>query len=104
MITINKGLNLPIDGAPRQQVYSGPTLERVALIGDDYVGMKPLMMVGVGDSVRLGDVLFADKKDQERNVVIEKSSVTPTKKIHFLNMHPDNDPEKSLTEVRNLIP
>jgi len=62
MITINKGLNLPIDGAPRQQVYSGPTLERVALIGDDYVGMKPLMMVGVGDSVRLGDVLFADKK------------------------------------------
>ena len=62
MITINKGLNLPIDGAPRQQVYSGPTVERVALIGDDYVGMKPLMNVGVGDSVKMGDVLFADKK------------------------------------------
>jgi hypothetical protein len=56
------------------------------------------------ENADLGIVLFADKKDQERNVVIEKSSGTPTKKIHFLNMHPDNDPEKSLTEVRNLIP
>ena len=34
----------------------------VALLGDDYVGMKPTMEVSEGDRVKLGQVVFSDKK------------------------------------------
>ncbi|QDT46723.1 Na(+)-translocating NADH-quinone reductase subunit A [Symmachiella dynata] len=62
MIRIKKGLNLPISGDPVQEVQSGPVVRSVALIGDDYVGMKPTMHVEEGDSVKVGQVLFTDKK------------------------------------------
>ncbi len=62
MFKIRKGLDLPIAGAPAQEIDTGPAVSRVALVGDDYVGMKPKMAVQVGDSVKLGQVLFEDKK------------------------------------------
>ena len=62
MFTILKGLDLPITGAPAQEIDIGPAVSRVAVVGDDYVGMKPKMAVQVGDSVKLGQVLFEDKK------------------------------------------
>ena len=62
MIRIRKGLDLPITGAPSQEIVDGPPVSRVALVGDDYVGMKPKMLVQVGDAVKLGQVLFEDKK------------------------------------------
>ncbi|NOY58788.1 MAG: Na(+)-translocating NADH-quinone reductase subunit A [Calditrichaeota bacterium] len=61
-IHIKKGLNLPIAGEPVQQVDQGQSVNRVALLGDDYVGMKPTMMVQIGDQVKLGQLLFTDKK------------------------------------------
>lgn len=62
MIKINRGLDLPISGAPVQVIDSGPKARSVALIGFDYVGMKPTMVVQQGDRVRTGQVLFSDKK------------------------------------------
>jgi Na+-transporting NADH:ubiquinone oxidoreductase subunit A len=62
MIRIRKGLDLPITGAPAQDIDTGPAVSRVALVGDDYIGMKPKMAVQVGDSVKLGQMLFEDKK------------------------------------------
>ncbi len=62
VITIKKGLQLPISGDPEQTLEEGRPATRVALIGDDYVGMKPTMEVQVGDEVKLGQVLFLDKK------------------------------------------
>ncbi len=64
MIRIKKGLNLPISGDPVQEVQSGPVVRSVALVGDDYVGMKPTMHVEEGDSVKVGQVLFSDKKTE----------------------------------------
>ncbi|MFH1264754.1 MAG: Na(+)-translocating NADH-quinone reductase subunit A [Planctomycetota bacterium] len=61
-IRIKKGLNLPINGAPRQEVSDGPPVETVAVLGPDYVGMRPTMAVQVGDRVKEGQVLFSDKK------------------------------------------
>jgi len=34
----------------------------VAILGQDYVGMKPTMEVKEGDRVKLGQTLFTDKK------------------------------------------
>ena len=62
MFKIRKGLDLPIAGAPAQEIDTGPEVSRVALVGDDYVGMKPKMAVQVGDAVKMGQVLFEDKK------------------------------------------
>lgn len=64
MIKIKKGLNVPISGEPAQEIHPGPEVSRVALIGTDYVGMKPTMFVKEGDRVRLGQALFEDKKNK----------------------------------------
>ncbi|MBV1789186.1 Na(+)-translocating NADH-quinone reductase subunit A [Marinobacterium sp. D7] len=62
MIKINKGLDLPITGAPEQAVSGSVDVRSVALVGFDYVGMKPSMSVKEGDRVKLGQVIFTDKK------------------------------------------
>ncbi len=60
---IKKGLDLPITGEPEQVIEDGNKVKSVAILGMDYVGMKPTMMVAEGDTVKLGQVLFADKKN-----------------------------------------
>jgi len=62
MIKIRKGLDLPISGEPEQTITDGNKPTRVAILGEDYVGMKPTMAVQVGDKVKLGQLLFTDKK------------------------------------------
>jgi Na+-transporting NADH:ubiquinone oxidoreductase subunit A len=61
--TIKKGLDLPITGGPEQKITDGNSIKSVALLGGDYVGLKPKMMVAEGDTVKLGQVLFSDKKN-----------------------------------------
>lgn len=61
MITIKKGLDLPITGEPSKEI-SEHTPTHVALIGYDYIGMRPTMHVKEGDTVAKGQVLFEDKK------------------------------------------
>lgn len=63
MIRIRKGLDLPISGAPSQVIQNGPIITQVALLGQDYVGMRPAMLVQVGERVKKGQALFADKKN-----------------------------------------
>lgn len=65
MIRIKRGLNLPISGAPEQVLAGEHRPREVAILGRDYVGMKPTMAVQVGDKVKLGQQLFSDKKNPE---------------------------------------
>ena len=62
--TLTKGLDIPISGDPEQKIRRGNAIGQVALIGDDYVGMKPTMLVKPGDRVVVGQQLFTDKKNQ----------------------------------------
>ncbi len=57
-----KGLDLPISGAPEQVVHDGAAVKSVAVLGPDYIGMKPTMLVREGDTVKKGQALFEDKK------------------------------------------
>lgn len=57
-----KGLNLPIAGQPEPTVEQAGQPRRVALLGGDYVGMKPTMHVRPGDAVSRGQLLFECKK------------------------------------------
>ena len=62
MIKTKRGLDLPITGAPVQELAAGPEIRRVALVGYDYPGLKPTMEVGEGDRVQAGQLVFTDKK------------------------------------------
>jgi Na+-transporting NADH:ubiquinone oxidoreductase subunit A len=61
-VQIKRGLDLPIVGAPRQEIAAGPQISSCAIIGDDFVGLKPRMLVNEGDRVQLGQPLFEDKR------------------------------------------
>ncbi|WP_434666678.1 Na(+)-translocating NADH-quinone reductase subunit A [Klebsiella sp. B345] len=63
MIKITKGLTLPIAGMPSQQITSQVAVKRVALLGEEYVGMRPSLAVREGDRVQKGQTLFEDKKN-----------------------------------------
>jgi Na+-transporting NADH:ubiquinone oxidoreductase subunit A len=62
-IKIKKGLDLRLSGAPKQVIEKAPRVSSVGLIGPDYAGMKPTMLVEEGDRVKLGQPLFEDKKN-----------------------------------------
>lgn len=64
MINIKRGLDLPIAGAPAQRIEAGRPVRSVAVVGFDYPTMKPTMAVQVGDRVKLGQILFSDKKSE----------------------------------------
>ncbi len=67
MIKLKRGLEIPISGRPSQEIDAAKTassVRSVAVIGFDYVGMKPTMEVKEGDQVKLGQLLFTDKKTE----------------------------------------
>ncbi len=63
MIKIKKGLNIPINGKPTEEINDSKKSRSVALLGDDYNGMRPTMFVDEGDEVKIGQPLFEDKKN-----------------------------------------
>lgn len=63
MTTIKRGLDLPLLGSPEQHIDLARAVTHVGLLGDDYVGMKPTMLVAPGDRVRLGQPVIEDKKN-----------------------------------------
>jgi len=63
MIKIKKGLDIPIYGTPAEAIVDSKKSRSVAILGNDYVGMKPTMLVEEGEQVKLGQPLFEDKKN-----------------------------------------
>ncbi|MEW5008375.1 NADH:ubiquinone reductase (Na(+)-transporting) subunit A [Cycloclasticus sp. 46_83_sub15_T18] len=72
---IKKGLDLPITGAPDQVISEGNQVSSVALVGKDYIDMKPTMLVKEGDRVKLGQILFSDKKTEGVNFTSPGSGI-----------------------------
>lgn len=58
---VRKGLDVPISGVPKQSISDAPEVRSVAVIGLDYMGLKPTLHVAQGDTVRRGQRLFSDK-------------------------------------------
>lgn len=59
---IKRGLQLPIAGQPQQVIERGRAVSHAALLGADYIGMRPTMHVEVGAVVDRGQLVFEDKK------------------------------------------
>ncbi len=67
---LKKGLNLPITGAPvSEEIHDGGAVSTVALLGGDYIGLKPRISVSEGDVVAAGDPVFAHKDSMDVKVV-----------------------------------
>lgn len=65
MIRIKKGLDIPVSGQPVQEISPGAELRSVAIVADDFVGLRPAMAVRDGDQVRLGQTILTDKTHPE---------------------------------------
>ncbi|ORU91556.1 MAG: NADH:ubiquinone reductase (Na(+)-transporting) subunit A [Cycloclasticus sp. symbiont of Bathymodiolus heckerae] len=72
---IKAGLDLPITGAPDQVISEGNQVSSVAIFGRDYIDMKPTMKVKEGDRVKLGQILFTDKKTEGVNFTSPGSGI-----------------------------
>jgi Na+-transporting NADH:ubiquinone oxidoreductase subunit A len=44
-------------------IHDGSAVKRVAVLGEEFIGMRPTMHVRVDDQVKKGQVLFVDKKN-----------------------------------------
>ncbi len=66
---IKKGLDIPLRGRPDERIEPAADVSSVAVLGDDYVGLKPTMLVREGDVVKRGTPLFEDKKNPGVSVV-----------------------------------
>ena len=63
VIKLTKGLDIPIEAPPEQTIQDAPAVGSVALLGTDYIGLRPTVVVREGERVALGQPLFTDKND-----------------------------------------
>jgi len=59
--SLKRGLDIPILGSPEQKIYESSKPKTLALIGTDFKGLKPQMLISEGDKVERGTPLFCNK-------------------------------------------
>ncbi len=98
---IKKGLDIPLSGAPEQKISEEKYSSKYAIVGDDYVGMKPTIIKREGDSVKKGEVLFTAKKYSSVNFTSPVSgkviAVNRGAKRKFLSMIIEKDGNEEVT-------
>ena len=77
-IRIRRGIDLPLKGAPQQRIETGRPVGSVAVLGRDYIDLKPTMHVQEGDRVKLGQPLFSDKRYPAVTVTAPGAGVVTT--------------------------
>ena len=65
MKKIRNGLDIPISGSPEHKITDFKKPRSVALLGSDYHGLKPSMLVNEGDHVKIGQPLLKIKRTKE---------------------------------------
>lgn len=60
----SRGLDLPLAGEPAPRIEAASAVGRVALLGIDTHGLKPALLIAPGDTVRRGQPLYQDKKNE----------------------------------------
>jgi len=62
-IKIKKGLDIPLAGRPGTDIDDSKSVGSVALMGYDTPGIRPSVAVDPGDRVKLGELLYTDKRN-----------------------------------------
>jgi len=77
---LKKGLSIPLKGQPDERIDVADNVKYVAVLGNDYVGLKPTMLVQKDDGVKVGTPLFEDKKNP--GVIITSPAAGTVKAIN----------------------
>lgn len=72
---ISKGLDLPLVGKPEQKIYDHHQVREVAILGRDYHDLRPTVQVQVGDQVKIGQVIFTDRRNPNVNFTASGAGV-----------------------------
>lgn len=75
VIKLRKGLDINLKGKAAEELASVTCPGEYALVPDDFVGVKPKLVVREGDKVLAGDALFVDKLHPEVKFVSPVSGV-----------------------------
>lgn len=59
--TLKRGLDVPVIGTPDTKIEESATVRTVAILGQDYIGLKPRLAVQEGDVIAAGAPVLAHK-------------------------------------------
>ncbi len=62
---LRKGLDLALPGVPHSSIDDGARVSRVAVLGSDYPGVRPRVVVREAQPVRIGQTLVVDRRRPE---------------------------------------
>lgn len=62
---VKQGYNIPLAGTPERELVVVPQPKQVAVQATDFRNLRPQMKVEPGDQVKIGSVLFTDKKQPD---------------------------------------
>ncbi|WP_460272962.1 Na(+)-translocating NADH-quinone reductase subunit A [Celeribacter sp. ULVN23_4] len=65
---LKKGLDVPVLGAPDAKIVDAAAIQTVAILGQDYLGLKPRLAVQEGDVIAAGAPVLAHKDTPEVQV------------------------------------
>ena len=63
--SLKRGLDIPMLGSPEQKIYKVREPKTIGIMGTDFNGLKPKMLVTEGDKVNKGTPLFCHKDSPE---------------------------------------
>lgn len=69
VIKLKKGLDIKLNGEAEKAYRDASTPETIALVPDDFYGVVPKPMLKPGDAVKVGTVVFVDKRHPDLKVV-----------------------------------
>ncbi|MBQ1972762.1 MAG: Na(+)-translocating NADH-quinone reductase subunit A [Paraprevotella sp.] len=75
VIKLRKGLDINLKGKAAKEMFEIKNSDTYALIPDDFLGVKPKVVVKENDVVKAGDALFVDKNHPEVKFVSPVSGV-----------------------------
>lgn len=102
---LRKGLDIPLAGAPERIIEDAQPIGSVALLGQDYPGIKPVIRVAKGDKVRLGQAVFHDRSHPELVFVAPGAGVVsdihlgPRRVLQSVVIDLDGDDEETFEAV-----
>ena len=105
-IRIKQGLDIPVMGAPQQRIEIANPVLSVGLLGHDYPGIKPKLMVEQDDRVKLGQTLFVSKTHPSLRItspgcgVVTNIERGPGRILRSIEIKLDGDEEESFDAYR----
>ncbi len=113
VIKLRKGLDINLKGKASAQITPLPLSDEYALVPDDFVGLKPKVVVKEGLSVKVGTALFLDKLHPEVRFVSPVSGTVSLvergdrRKVLSVRVKPDGKQEAcqfdTASDVKTLL-